>query len=94
MEPYYLQMRLPGQQKESFLILQPFVPVGAGDQELPNLSSFMVAKCDPGEYGQARGLHDAVGTGGAGPDQVNAMINATPEISRQLHAARRQADRS
>ena len=30
MDPYYLLMMLPGQPKESFLIFQPFVPVGAG----------------------------------------------------------------
>ena len=83
MEPYYLLMRLPGQDKESFLILQPFVPVGAGDQELPNLSSFMVAKSDPGEYGRLEAYTMPSGQMVHGPDQINALINGTPEISRQ-----------
>jgi uncharacterized membrane protein (UPF0182 family) len=83
MEPYYLLMRLPGQEKESFLILQPFVPVGAGDQELPNLSSFLVAKSDPGEYGRLEAYTMPSGQVVQGPDQINALINGTPEFSRQ-----------
>ena len=84
MDPYYLLMRLPGQAKESFLILQPFVPVGAGGSELSNLSSFMVAKSDPGEYGKLEAYSMPVGQVVRGPDQVNAIINTTPEISSQL----------
>jgi hypothetical protein len=83
MAPYYLQMRLPGQPKEGFLILQPFVPVGTGDQELTNLSSFMVAKSDPGEYGRLEAYTMPVGSVVPGPDQINAIINSTPEFSRQ-----------
>jgi uncharacterized membrane protein (UPF0182 family) len=83
MAPYYLQMRLPGQAKEGFLILQPFVPVATGDQELTNLSSFMVAKSDPGEYGRLEAYTMPVGSVVPGPDQINAIINSTPEFSRQ-----------
>jgi hypothetical protein len=83
MRPYYLQMRLPGQPKENFLILQPFVPVGTGDQELPNLSAFMVAKSDPGEYGRLEAYTMPLGSVVPGPDQVDAIINSTPEFSRQ-----------
>ena len=81
MEPYYLLMRLPGQAKESFLILQPFVPVGAGDQELPNLSAFMVAKSDPEEYGRLEAYTMPVGQVVQGPAQIDAIISATPEFS-------------
>ena len=85
MKPYYLQMRLPDQPKESFLILQPFVPVSSGgDAELTNLVSFMVAKSDPGEYGRLEAYSMPVGRVVLGPDQVNATISITPEISRQL----------
>jgi uncharacterized membrane protein (UPF0182 family) len=83
MAPYYLQMRLPGQAKEGFLILQPFVPVATGDQELTNLSSFMVAKSDPAEYGRLEAYTMPVGSVVPGPDQINAIINSTPEFSRQ-----------
>ncbi len=81
MEPYYLLMRLPGEDKESFLILQPFVPVSAGDQELPNLSAFMVAKSDPGEYGRLEAFTMPVGSVVQGPAQIDAIIAATPEFS-------------
>src|SRR5581483_9256355 len=81
--PYYLQMRLPGQPKENFLILQPFVPVGTGDQELPNLSAFMVAKSDPGEYGRLEAYTMPLGQVVQGPEQIDAIINSTPDFSRQ-----------
>jgi hypothetical protein len=83
MEPYYLQMRLPGQTKESFLILQPFVPTARGE-ELTNLVSFMVAKSDPGEYGKLEAYQMPVGQVIRGPDQINTIINTTPEISGQF----------
>jgi hypothetical protein len=84
MEPYYLQMRLPGQTKESFLILQPFVPTARGGEELTNLVSFMVAKSDPGEYGTLEAYQMPVGQVIRGPDQINTIINTTPEISQQF----------
>ena len=81
MEPYYLLMRLPGQTKESFLILQPFVPTARGGEEPTNLVSFMVAKSDPGEYGTLEAYQMPVGQVIRGPDQINTIINTTPEIS-------------
>jgi uncharacterized membrane protein (UPF0182 family) len=83
MKPYYLQMRLPGQPNEGFLILQPFVPVATGNQEPTNLASFMVAKSDPGEYGRLEAYTMPGGQAVRGPDQVNALINGTPEFSTQ-----------
>ncbi|HVW33478.1 MAG TPA: UPF0182 family protein [Acidimicrobiia bacterium] len=84
MDPYYLLMKLPGQTKEDFLILQPFVPVGAGGSELANLSGFMVAKSDPGDYGKLESYAMPVGQVVRGPDQINAIINTTPDISSRL----------
>ena len=84
MEPYYLLMKLPGETKESFLILEPFVPVGAGGSELSNLSAFMVAKSDPGSYGKLEAYSMPVGQVVRGPDQINAIINTTPDISSKL----------
>jgi hypothetical protein len=48
--PYYLLMRLPGEEKESFLLLRPFVPA-SGDTK-KQLTAFMIAKSDPDNYGQ------------------------------------------
>jgi uncharacterized protein len=83
MDPYYLQMRLPGQPQEGFLILQPFVPVATGNTELTNLASFLVAKSDPKEYGRLEAYTMPGGQAVKGPDQVNALINGTPEFSRE-----------
>jgi len=83
MDPYYLQMRLPGQPNEGFLILQPFVPVATGNSEQTNLAAFMVAKSDAGEYGRLEAYTMPGGQAVKGPDQVNALINGTPEFSRQ-----------
>jgi uncharacterized membrane protein (UPF0182 family) len=81
MKPYYLQMRLPGQTDEGFLILQPFVPVATGNTELTNLASFMVAKSDPGEYGRLEAYTMPGGTGVNGPEQVDSLLNSTPDYS-------------
>ncbi|MGH9040395.1 MAG: UPF0182 family protein [Acidimicrobiia bacterium] len=84
MEPYYLQMRLPGQTEENFLILQPFVPTARSGEELTNLVAFMVAKSDPGEYGKLEAYQMPVGQVIRGPDQINTIINTQPEISSQF----------
>ena len=81
MEPYYLQMRLPGQPNEGFLILQPFVPVATGDREPTNLASFLVAKSDPGEYGRLEAYTMPAGTAVEGPAQIDSLLNSTPEYS-------------
>jgi hypothetical protein len=81
MKPYYLQMRLPGQAEEGFLILQPFVPVAAGRNELSNLASFMVAKSDPAEYGRLEAYTMPGGASVKGPEQIDSLLNSTPEYS-------------
>jgi uncharacterized membrane protein (UPF0182 family) len=83
MDPYYLQMRLPGQEKEGFLILEPFVPVPSGNSEPTNLTAFMVAKSDPAEYGRLEAYTMPGGQAVKGPEQVDSLINSTPEFSRQ-----------
>ena len=43
----------------------------------------MVAKSDPGEYGRLEAYTMPSGQVVQGPDQINALINGTPEFSRQ-----------
>ena len=50
-DPYNLYIRLPGDDRESFLILQSFVPVSQDNQQL-RLVSFLTAKADRRNYGQ------------------------------------------
>ena len=83
MNPYYLLMRLPGEEDEDFLILQPFVPASADDSR-QNLSAFMVAKSDPDDYGQLEVFEMPRNSQVSGPAQVDAQINQDTTISEQI----------
>ncbi|MDQ3979964.1 MAG: UPF0182 family protein, partial [Actinomycetota bacterium] len=83
MDPYYLLMRLPGEPRAEFLILQPFVPFSADDSRR-ELSAFMVAKGDPSEYGRLEVFVMPRDRQVDGPAIVNARINQDPEISQLI----------
>lgn len=83
MDPYYLLMRLPDAPKPEFLILQPFVPFSQDDTRR-ELSAFMVAKSDPGEYGTLEVFVMPRDRQVDGPAIVNARINQEPEISQLI----------
>lgn len=83
MDPTYLLLRLPGEESESFLILQPFVPRSQGDRQ-QNLSAFMVAKSDPGEYGKLKAFVMPRGEQIDGPALVDARAAAETDISREI----------
>jgi uncharacterized membrane protein (UPF0182 family) len=83
MDPTYLLLRLPGDEKANFLILQPFVPTSASDKQ-QILTAFMTAKSDPGSYGELEVFVTPRGQRIDGPSLVNATINATPSISQEL----------
>lgn len=82
MDPYYLMMRLPGDEAEGFVLIQPFTP--PGQRELGNLLAFMTAKSDPGNYGQMQAFVMPRGEQVFGPTQVNAEMKGEPNISRQI----------
>jgi uncharacterized protein len=83
MEPYYLNLQLPGESEADFLILQPFVPVSSGNS-VTRLSSFMVARSDPDSYGEMTAFSMPEGVQVSGPVQVNNEINSEPEIAERL----------
>ncbi len=83
MQPYYLKMRLPGETGEGFLIFEPFVPLSKDDSR-KDLTAFMVAKSDPGEYGKLQVYVMPRQKQIDGPALVNARINQQPEISREI----------
>jgi hypothetical protein len=82
-EPTYLLLRLPGDERESFIILQPFVPSSGNDQQI-NLTAFLTAKSDPGEYGKLQAFVMPRGEQIDGPLVVNNAIQSTPEIATAL----------
>lgn len=50
-EPYYLQMVLPDEERESFVLFRPFVP-HSDDDSKQKLTSFMVGESDPNSFGR------------------------------------------
>jgi hypothetical protein len=83
MDPYYLLMRLPQEERLGFLMLQPFVPFSADDSRR-ELSAFMVAKGNPEDYGQLEVFVMPRDRQVDGPAIVNARINQDPEISQLI----------
>lgn len=79
MEPYYTIMRLPGEQKEEFLLMIPFTP-----QKKDNLAAWMAVRCDSPNYGKFIVYSFPKQRLVYGPKQIESRINQDPEISRQL----------
>jgi uncharacterized membrane protein (UPF0182 family) len=76
MVPYYLLMKLPGEDELSYVLLQPFTP-----EAKPNMVSFMVAKSGPSGYGELVDFQLPRDSFIDGPGQVGARIQQDPEIS-------------
>jgi uncharacterized membrane protein (UPF0182 family) len=83
MEPYHLLMKLPDEEREDFLILQPFVPFSRDDSR-KDLTAFMVAKSDPSQYGRLEAFVMPRAKPVDGPALVNARINQEVDISREI----------
>ncbi|MEE9184635.1 MAG: UPF0182 family protein, partial [Acidimicrobiia bacterium] len=80
MLPYYLLMKLPGEDTLTFLLMQPFTPL-----DRPNMVSFMVAKSGPlEEYGRIIDFALPAETQIDGPGQVGNFINQDPIISAEF----------
>ncbi len=79
-DPYYLLMRLPGDQELSFVMLRPFVPVSRDDGR-KELTAFMVAKSDPGNYGELQTFVMPRSNLPDGPAIVGANMQQDQEVS-------------
>jgi len=90
-DPYYLLMRLPGEQDETFLILRSFVPT-SGETERRELTAFMVAKSDPDNYGEIE-VFEMPSTEIDGPAIVASNINGDPDISREISLLNQEGSR-
>ncbi|MGH9305569.1 MAG: UPF0182 family protein [Acidimicrobiales bacterium] len=89
MAPIYQLLKLPGDSKVSFNILEPYVPVSQNDQQ-QNLSAFLVARSDPNNYGQMEVFVTPRGVQVDGPALINARINAVPSVSQQISLLNQQ----
>jgi uncharacterized protein len=79
MEPYYVIMRVPGEESAEFVLIQPMVPEGR-----PNMIAWVAARMDPGVYGERIAFQFPTGTTTQGPVQIEARINADDAISEQF----------
>ena len=81
-EPYYLNIRLPGQKDPNthFIVTVPFVPVSSGNSQT-RLGVVPDRRLRPGAVRQADLVHHAAGQTVLGPVQVNNAIIRTSAIS-------------
>jgi uncharacterized membrane protein (UPF0182 family) len=79
MEPYYVIMRLPGQTRDEFVQILPFVP-----NERPNMIGWLAAQSDMPNYGRAVSFAFPSNATVYGPTQVEAAVNQDPTVSQQL----------
>ncbi|HID10148.1 MAG TPA: UPF0182 family protein [Candidatus Latescibacteria bacterium] len=79
MVPYYVVMRLPGEEKQRFLLMLPLTP-----SSKPNMVAWMGAHCDPDRYGELMVYKLPKEKLIYGPMQVEARIDQDTEISREF----------
>ncbi len=86
--PEYAPYRLPGEPHPEFLLTNVFVPTGR-----QNLTAMLVARSDPGRYGDLILLDVPVEDQTPGPRQVEARIEQDPVISQQFSLWRQAGSR-
>lgn len=79
MDPYYILMRLPQEDRLEFLLMLPLTP-----QNRDNMIAWVAARCDEPDYGRLLVYKLPKEKLIFGPMQVEAMIDQDPVISRQL----------
>ncbi len=79
LEPYYVIMRLPGESKLEFLMIQPFTPANK-----ENMISWVAARSNSDDYGKLLLYEFPKQSLVYGPRQIEARIDQEPEISQQF----------
>ncbi|GAF91236.1 unnamed protein product, partial [marine sediment metagenome] len=79
MEPYYVIMRLPNEEKEEFLLMLPFTPVNKN-----NTIGWLAARCDGENYGTLLAYHFPKERLVYGPSQIENRIQQDTVITEQL----------
>ena len=83
--PYYMTLKLPGEEKAAFSITSSFVPRG----NRQNLTAFAVVNSDNGpDYGKITVLQLPRSTNISGPSQVASNFEAKPEVAQALSLLR------
>ncbi|MEA2086624.1 MAG: UPF0182 family protein [Candidatus Caldatribacteriota bacterium] len=79
MEPYYIVTKLPGHEREEFILMTPFTPSTKN-----NMIAWLAAKNDQPEYGNLIVYKFPKEKLIFGPMQIEARIDQNSEISQQL----------
>ncbi|MBN1178258.1 MAG: UPF0182 family protein [Anaerolineae bacterium] len=79
MAPYYVVMRLPGEDEVEFIMIRPYVPSGRH-----NMIAWLYADSDGADYGQLGVFKFSKEGLLYGPMQVEARFDQDPYISQQL----------
>lgn len=82
MEPYYVTMTLPQEQRPDFTLIQPFTP--SGQQARQNMSAWMAARTDGNGGPRLVAYRFPRQVTIFGPQQIEARINQEPDISSQV----------
>jgi hypothetical protein len=78
-EPYYVIMKLPGQDSAEFVLIQPMVTAGRN-----NMIAWVAARMDPGHYGERIAFRFPSDTSTFGPAQIQSRINQDSTVSAQF----------
>ncbi|MDQ6747853.1 MAG: UPF0182 family protein, partial [Candidatus Dormibacteraeota bacterium] len=79
LQPYYVVMKLPGQDHEEFVLIQPFAPLNK-----KNMVAWVAARSDGADYGKLLEFRFPTDRQVTGPEQVESRIDQDPTISAQL----------
>lgn len=88
MEPYYILMRLPDEERVEFLLMLPLTPANRD-----NMIVWIAARADAPHYGEVVAFRLPKERLIMGPIQVEAMIDQDTRISRQLSLWDRRGSR-
>lgn len=78
-QPYYIIARLPGETREEFMIILPFVP-----RNRTNAIAWIAARSDGNNYGKLVAFRFPAGVSVPGPTQVERRIDSDGRVSQQL----------
>jgi uncharacterized membrane protein (UPF0182 family) len=79
MEPYYIIMKLPGEEREEFILMLPFTP-----RDKENMIGWMAARADIPHYGNLTVFQFSKQELTYGPMQIEARIDQDTEISQLI----------
>ena len=79
MSPYYVQMRLPNERRDGFMLILPFNP-----RQRPNMIGWLAAHCDPEDYGRLQLFRFPRDKNINGPAQQEARFQTNLQLSEQI----------